>query len=278
MLLIQIILYFFPVLFSANHPSLSTASNKIVLLADNNICNQTNTSFLSGEKIHYTLFYNVVGMYVNAGKADFTTQSSNLNGVDTYTFTAIGKSNASYDWIFKVRDKYESIVDSKSLLPYQFTRNIHEGGFRQNDLLEFSQKNRSVISANITYLSSDCTYDVISAIYAARNMKFSSLQIGDKVYLNFFLDKDLHPSYFKYLGKEVVSTQYGTFKAIKLAPLLVKGSMFKGGEKMIIWITDDANHIPVRIESPIIVGSIKMDMVGYENLRHPLTSLIELTQ
>jgi len=164
------------------------------------------------------------------------------------------------------------------LLPYQFTRNINEGSFHQTDLIQFNQKARTATTANNSYPTSDCTYDVISAVYAARNMNFTNLQIGDKVYLNFFLDKSLYPSYFKYLGKEVVNTQYGTFKAIKLAPLLVKGSMFKGGEHMTIWITDDANHIPVRLETPIIVGSIKMDMVGYENLRYPLTSLIELVQ
>jgi len=61
------------------------------LPADNNICNQTNSSFLAGEKIHYSIFYNVIGIYVNAGKADFNTISSSLNGTDTYTFTALAK-------------------------------------------------------------------------------------------------------------------------------------------------------------------------------------------
>ena len=52
--------------------------------------------------------------------------------------------------------------------------------------------------------------------------------------------------------------------------------MFEGGEKMTIWVTDDDNHIPVRIQTPIIVGTIKVDMVGFENLRYPLSSLLEL--
>ena len=55
-------------------------------------------------------------------------------------------------------------------------------------------------------------------------------------------------------------------------PLLVKGTIFEGGEKMEVWVSDDANHIPLRIESPIIVGSIKVDMMGYKNLRHSLSS------
>ena len=105
---------------------------------------------------------------------------------------------------------------------------------------------------------------------------FKNLQVNEKVYLNFFLDNELFPSYFKYLGKEIIQTKFGKFKAIKIAPLLVKGSMFEGGEHMTIWVTDDENHIPIRIETPIIVGSIKVDMKSYEGLRYPLSSLIEV--
>jgi hypothetical protein len=64
------------------------------------------------------------------------------------------------------------------------------------------------------------------------------------------------------------------FNAIKFKPLLVKGTLFEGGEKMTVWVSDDANHIPLRIESPIVVGSVKVDMMGYKNLRYPLNSLL----
>ena len=52
----------------------------------------------------------------------------------------------------------------------------------------------------------------------------------------------------------------------------IEGTMFSGGEKMTVWVSDDANHIPLRIESPIVVGSVKVDMMQYRNLRYPLTS------
>ena len=247
---------------------------------DNALCNQTNTSFNAGEKISYTIYYNVFGLYVNAGSAEFTTAASNWNGSDAYTYTATGKSNGKYDWIFKVRDKYESIVDAESLLPYQFIRNINEGKFHQTESLVFNQKAKTLTTSTAlgTFKTADCTYDVISAIYAARNINYANCQINDKIYLNFFLDKELFPSYFKFLGRDEITTRYGKFKVIKIAPLLVKGAVFNGGEKMIVWVTDDANHIPVRIETPIVVGSIKVDMVGYENLRHPLTALININE
>jgi hypothetical protein len=247
---------------------------------ENALCNQPNTSFNAGEKISYTIYYNVIGMYVNAGSAEFTTSTTEWNGVNAYTLTANGKSNSKYDWIFKVRDKYESIVDAQSLLPYQFTRIINEGKFHQSETLVFNQKTKTVSTSTAPgpFKTAECTYDVISAIYAARNINFSNIQINDKVYLNFFLDKELYPSYFKFLGRDEITTRYGKFKVIKLAPLLVKGAVFNGGEKMIVWVTDDENHIPVRIETPIVVGSMKVDMVGYQNLRHPLTALLNVKE
>ena len=254
---------------------LSLLSPAAKLPANNGVCNQINNSFVPGEKLQYNIYYNVIGLYVNAGSAEFSTQASSWNGSDAYIFTATGRSNSKYDWIFKVRDKYESIVDARSLLPYQFTRQIHEGGFRQSESIQFNQKAKTAISGDVSYKTADCTHDVISAIYAARNINYSFLQPNDKVYLNFFLDKELYPSYFKFLGREIITTRFGKFKVIKIAPLLVKGTVFDGGEKMIIWVTDDENHIPVRLETPIIVGSIKMDMVGYQNLKHPLSALIE---
>jgi hypothetical protein len=74
------------------------------------------------------------------------------------------------------------------------------------------------------------------------------------------------------MGKEKVKTRYGRFNAIKIKPLLVKGTIFNDGENMSAWISDDPNHIILRVESPISVGSIKVDMMSYKNLRYPLTS------
>ena len=166
------------------------------------LCSQSNTSFNTGEKITYTIFYNVIGLYVNAGDAQFTVTPTKWEGDAAYAFTATGNSNRKYDWIFKVRDKYESIVDSKTLLPYFFSRSINEGSFHQNQTLAFNQKSNEVTTQKgASFKAADCTFDVISAVYAVRNLDFSNLQVNEKVYLNFFLDNELFPSYFKYLGK-----------------------------------------------------------------------------
>jgi hypothetical protein len=100
--------------------------------------------------------------------------------------------------------------------------------------------------------------------------------VNDKIPFTLFLDNESYELYLRYLGKETVKTKYGKFKAIKFKPLLIKGTIFEGGEKMTVWVSDDANRIPVRIESAISVGSIKVDMMGYQNLRYPLSSLVSV--
>ena len=117
---------------------------------------------------------------------------------------------------------------------------------------------------------------MLSSIYYARNINFNGYQPGDKIPFNMFLDNQVYNLYIRYLGKEVIKTKYGKFHAIKFKPLLIKGTMFQGGEGMTVWVSDDADHIPLRIESPIAIGSVKVDMTKYRGLRYSLSSIIHV--
>lgn len=240
--------------------------------AGDDFCGIHNTSFQDGESISFVVFYNVIGLYVNAGDANFTTTLEKLNNKSVYHVVGVGNSNPSYDWIFKVRDRYESYFDTANLQPLKFIRSVNEGGFKHSENVSFNQQNNTAVSSTGVFKIPGCIQDVLSAIYYARNIDFDKYKPEDKIPFNMFLDNEVHNLYIKYEGKEVIKTKYGKFRAIRFKPLLVKGTMFAGGEKMTVWVSDDPNHIPLRIESPIVVGSVKVDMMQYRNLRYPLSS------
>lgn len=242
------------------------------LTAGDDFCGIRNTSFQDGESISFVVFYNVIGLYVNAGDANFTTKLEYLNNKPVYHVVGVGNSNPSYDWIFKVRDRYETYFDTANLQPLKFIRSVNEGGFKHNENVTFNQQTNTAVTTTGTFKVSGCIQDVLSAIYYARNIDFNKYKPEDKIPFNMFLDNEVHNLYIKYEGKETIKTKYGKFRAIKFKPLLVKGTMFAGGEKMTVWVSDDPNHIPLRIESPIVVGSVKVDMMQYRNLRYPLSS------
>lgn len=244
------------------------------LAAGDDFCGVRNTAFKEGENITFTVFYSVAGIYVNAGTANFITTVERLNNKPAYHVVGTGNSNSSYDWIFKVRDRYETYFDTATLQPMKFIRKVDEGGYTKYENITFNQKTNTAISTKGVFNVPNCVQDVISSIYYARNINFSSMNVGDKIPFNLFLDNQVYNIYIRYLGRETIRTKYGKFRAIKFKPLLLKGSIFSGGEKMTVWVSDDPNHIPLRIESPINVGSVKVDAMLWRNLRYPLTSLV----
>jgi hypothetical protein len=233
-----------------------------------------NPAFQDGEKITFTVFYNVIGIYVNAGTAVFSTNVERYNNTDAYHVVAEGTTNKKYDWIFKVRDRYESYFDTERYRSLRFVRRISEGDFKHHEDIVFNRQNNTAYANKKVYKLSHNVMDVINAVYYARNIDFNACKPGDRIPIDIFLDGETYNTYIRYVGREVVKTRYGKFRAIKLKPMLIKGSVFDGGEKMTLWVTDDANHIPVRAESPISVGSIKVDLMAYDKIRHPLTSLL----
>lgn len=240
----------------------------------NGFCGLTNTAFKSGEKLIYKVYYNVSFAYIGAGEVSFTASLENLQGRKTYHIVGNGRTYSSYDWIFKVRDKYESFIDTATMLPLRFVREVNEGDYHKHNVVNFDENNHKAVSNNGSFDIPACTQDVLSAIYYARNINFDNYSVGQKIPFTMFLDDEVYHIYIRYLGKEKVTTRYGTFHAIKFSPLLIKGTIFKGGEEMTVWVSDDANKIPLRINSPITVGSIKVDLIGYDNLRSPFSALI----
>ncbi len=241
---------------------------------DDGFCGYKNTAFKADEEVKMKIFYSTLGMYVGAGEATFTTTLERFNGKPVYHFVGDGKTYSFFDNFFKVRDRYESIVDTATLLPYRFTRNVDEGGYKTSNNVTFNQSTNTAVSTNGVFKITDCMQDVVSMVYYARNINFDKYKPGDKIPFDMFLDDEVFHLYIRYLGKEKIKTRYGRFNAIKIKPLLIKGTIFEGGEKMNVWLSDDQNHLLLRAESPISVGSIKVDMMSYKNLRYPLTSFI----
>jgi Protein of unknown function (DUF3108) len=238
-------------------------------------CGIRNIAFHAGEKVSYTVYYAVAGLYVDAGDATFTNTLEMLNNKPVYHIVGEGHTNSSYDWIYKVRDKYETYIDTGTMQALKFVRNINEGGFKKYQNVVFNKTANTAVTNDGVFKIPACIQDVVSSVFYARNIDFSKLNPEDKIAFSMFLDNQVYNMYIRYIGKETIKTKYGKFKAIKFKPLLLKGTIFEDGENMTVWVTDDANHIPVRIESPIVVGKVKIDMMNYENIRHPLTSLIK---
>jgi len=244
-------------------------------------CTIKNTAFQSGEELTYKLYYNWNFIWLSAGEVTFKVTELGSQ----YHLSAVGSTYSSYEWFFKVRDHYQAFIDKSSLLPAVSIRDVHEGGYRLYDKLTYDHSNKKVTSLRgktkneakeTTYQVGDCMHDVLSIIYYVRNVNYDNMKTGEKIPVNIFIDKEQLPLQVTYKGREKNKKikGLGTFNTLKVSPQLVDGVVFKADSQMSVYATDDGNRIPLLIESPVSVGSVKAVLKSYKGLKYDLSSKV----
>lgn len=229
-------------------------------------------AFGIGEKLTYRLHYG----FVDAGEAVVEVKETKYSRLGRPMFHVEGKGRTlgAFNWFFKVRDRYESYIDQESLLPWKFIRRIDEGGYEKSQDYIFHHHRMAVDNgAGITYEIPTGAQDMISAFYYARTLDFTDAAPGDEFTIQTFMDDEIYDLRIRYLGKEELSLRTGDYRCMKFVPIVQEGRIFKDSEDLQVWITDDENKIPILAKASILVGSIKMQLVEYEGLSHPIAKL-----
>lgn len=228
-----------------------------------------NKAFKAGEKLKFRIHYG----FIDAGTAtmEVKNEMKSIGGRPCYHIIATGETMGAFDWFFKVRDRYESIVDSQAMIPWLFFRRVSEGGYTVNQNVSFNHYTDSAKSDKKTISIPDYTQDLISAFYYSRTFDATNVKPGDIYPIPGYLDDYTLPLDVKFIGRDEIKTRVGTIKCMAFRPMLQEGRVFKENEDMTVWVSDDDNHIPVRVQANVLVGSIKMDLVSFENLAGPLS-------
>ena len=203
------------------------------------------------------------------------TTDQKFNGRSVWHIDTEGSSKGMFNWFFKVHDEFDSYLDIESVAPHYFIRKTREGGYKKFDEYNFNQEQGYVITKSDSTVIPAFTQDFISAIYFARTFNSDTLEIGDMLPVHFFLDDSVYNSAILYEGKEIIEIDLGTFNTLKFRPGMATGEVFADKYPMSMWVTDDKNHIPLLIKSAVIVGNVKGELMSYEGLANPLTSLIK---
>jgi hypothetical protein len=240
--------------------------------------------FKPGETVNFQAYYNWGFIWVFAGEVQFRTFEKTYHNEPVYEFEATGNSLKNYDWLYKVRDKYQSFADKETLLPMYFERNTSEGGYKAFEQYFFNYAQNNVFGTvenndlprtKDTIKLSSCTFDVLSAIYFCRSMDFDNFKINERQPITTLIDNKVYSLYFKYLGKETIENKdKKKYRCFKFSALMIEGTIFKGGEDIVVWVTDDDNRIPILVEAKILIGSVKAYFTNATGLKYPVTSLL----
>jgi len=230
-------------------------------------------AFQEGECLDYKVKYG----WFNASKASLEVKLDSIDGNTVYHIKGFGKSTGLLDVFFKVRDRYETYVDTHQVKPYKFIRDLYEGGYTKNKMIRFDHNKNLATIHDYKYDTihqhkfTDKTQDMLSALYHLRNqVKNDQLKKGDEFKLNMFFDEQNFDFKTKFLGREAIETKFGKINCLIFRPYVKSGRVFKEQESVTVWISDDKNKIPVQIKAELAVGSLTAKLNNFKGLKHPL--------
>jgi hypothetical protein len=229
-------------------------------------------AYQRGELIEYNIHYGII----NAGKITMKVENiyAEMFNKKLIQFSTTGTTYSGWDLFFKVRDYYGSYIDTNTLFPVYSIRNILEGNYMSKEYVIYKREQGIVNCNNIEAKAPGDIFDILSAFYYARCFDINKIPLNVEIDFNTFFEKELFKVGITYEGKTVVKTSLGSFNCLIFRPTLVQGRVFKGQKDMVLYISDDKNHIPIRVESAIFIGYIKADLIKFDKLKYPLTSRI----
>lgn len=223
--------------------------------------------FNAGETLKFRLYYG----FLNAGHATLSLLETEWNGQEIYFARAVGKTTGLTDKLYNVYDVYSSFFDKETCLPLKAIRDIVEGNYtRYNEVTYDHEKQYLVSQASGKHEFEGLMFDVVSAFYYMRRKGFGELAPGDILKIPTYFTDEFWDLEIRYRGKENVTTDLGTIPCYKFVPVVEPGRVFDREDDLKVWISDDGNFIPIRIQMDLIVGSFKADLESYSNLAKPL--------
>jgi len=228
-------------------------------------------AFKDGEWLSFKVKYG----WFNASKASLEVKLKTLDKKEVYHIKGYGQSTGLLDVFFKVRDRYETFIDTQQVKPYKFIRNLSEGGYTKNKVIHFDHDKKMATVHDYKYDTihkhkfTEDTQDMLSALYHLRNQVVNDeLKIGDEFNLNMFFDEQNFDFKTVFLGRETIETKFGNVKCLKFRPYVKSGRVFEEKESVTFWISDDKNKIPVQIKAELAVGSLTAKLENFKGLRH----------
>ena len=248
-------------------------------------CTFRNTAFKSGERLTYNLYFNWKFVWVKVGSASFDTDQTQFHGRSAYRGSLITRGNGRADKFFVLRDTL-LCYNSLEMAPLYYRKGAREGKRYTVDEVWYSYPNGDChvrqhrrkhdgSHSHEQHTYRDCVYDMMSIFLRARSFNPEGWKKGHNVDFPMVDGDSRDPARLHYEGKVNVKADDGhTYRCLKLAYLESEDG--KPYKKIVdFFVSDDANHIPVRLDLHLRFGSAKAFLVGYKGVKGEIKSRVK---
>ena len=247
-------------------------------------CTFRNTAFKSGEFLTYNLYYNWKFVWVKPGNASMSVIQSTRNGKPAYRGSLVTRGNRKVDDFFVLRDTL-LCYSGTDLAPMYFRKGAREGKRYTVDEVFYSysggkchlrqhrlQSDGKHVWKKATY--DDCVFDMMNIFLRARSFDPTNWKKGYVVKFPIADGKNRTPAQIRFQGKVTIKADNGVkYRCLRLAYMEYEDGKYK---KIVdFYVTDDDNHVPVRLDMFLKFGAAKAFLVGMKGVRNPVTSIVK---
>lgn len=246
-------------------------------------------AFQAGENLTYAVSYKVGIVEPDIATVTIKTINSNVNGVPAYRVTAVAEVDSKWKWFFDMRDEYNTWLDRETLRPLYFSNNIKEGTYRFVSSYLYDWDNMTVtndyknLRINVPHQKvmplTEQSFDGIAMFFNIRNKINADMRPGQTATIQVVMSDTIKHLQYKFIGVEERNISgLGKYRTLKFSCQLTNSAdhdAFPDGTEFFVWFSDDRNRIPLYVESPIRVGSIKGYLSSYQGLKYPLGGKVQ---
>ena len=241
-----------------------------------------NKFFKPGENLTYDLYFKYGLITSKAGYASLFTQSTRYENDSAYKMSLVSHSTGLARRAFKLDDTLVCFLN-RQLRPLAFFKDAHEGDENNVERQTYTYRPDGTISIharrlkngverhNVTINTNSCTYDMMSIIYYTRTLDYDHMSKGQKTNVVFISGRKKVHMQIHYMGNEKVDANNGkTYDCHKLSLSILDDAFTNEQEAMRVYITNDLNRIPVRLESKLKIGSTRAVLKSFSGLMNPV--------
>lgn len=250
-------------------------------------CKVDNKYFQAGEELTYDLYFKWGLVNTKAGVSTLKTVSEKYNGRDGYKMSLVAKSSGMVDKVFSLNDTLSSYT-TKDLTPLAFKKDAEEGKEHTIENMTYTYNSAGGVSVHTkrvkngelrfdeTINVNSCVYDMVSVVFYARTLDYSTMKKGDETRVDFITGKKKAYMVIEHAGIENVKANDGkTYSCIKLVLSVLNANQLAFEDKeeaMKVYITNDNNRMPVRLDSKLKMGSTRAMLKSYKGVRHAVST------
>ena len=188
------------------------------------------------------------------------------NRGEEHRIEVTGNSTGVVNMLYTVRDRLESVFDSRTFCSTQYSKHTEEAYRKREEQVRFDYARKKAVkdaknlrNNETQHVESDippCVTDVIAGFYYVSSLP---LEVNDTYRFPLSDGAPTVEVQAHVEGKEEVKTKAGTFPAIRVVADAMSGSL-KGRGRLWIWYSDDGARIPVQMRAKLKWGNLSFNL------------------